>query len=196
VYYSAVVAEISPSEVEEELIRFNRFLEEFDQETDRAAVILGAANIDELLYQLLSATLLPSTAANDELLDGDGPLSTFSARINASHRLGLIDANMTRTLHVVRKIRNAFAHEVSGCTLASGAQADRVRQLTIPLRKYKEFARWRAISSKSHQGTSADMRTILAMLARRLEGASARATQVQGPGVSFIPSFWTLNSED
>ena len=82
---------------------FKLFAEEFGGETDRAAVILGAAKLDILLYHLIQKTLLPNTSSNDELLDGDAPISTFSSRINLAFRLGLIDPELTRALHLVKK---------------------------------------------------------------------------------------------
>jgi hypothetical protein len=99
---------------------FRAFFDEFKNETDRAAVIVGAAKLDYLLYQILGRYLLPITGTkDDELLEGDSPLSTFSSRINLCHRLGLIDTQFARSLHLVRKIRNTFAHEVSGCRLGT-----------------------------------------------------------------------------
>jgi len=53
---------------------FVKFMSEFMAESDRAAVILGAAKLDLLLYQLLSKFLVASPSSKDELLDGDSPL--------------------------------------------------------------------------------------------------------------------------
>ena len=105
---------------------FSQFVEEFRDESDRAAVVLGAAKLDLVLYQILQAYLLPTTTGKDELLDGDSPLGTFSSKINISYRLGLLASSFARALHLVRKIRNAFAHDVSGCSLTTGAHSDRV----------------------------------------------------------------------
>jgi len=75
---------------------FQAFVEEFARETDRAAVVLGAARLDAQLYQLISKVLAPCSGSNDELLDGDSPLATLSAKINIAYRLGLIDAALAR----------------------------------------------------------------------------------------------------
>src|SRR2546422_8611501 len=93
---------------------FAKFVDEFKGESDRAAVILGAAKLDATLGQILDRHLRPSLSSSDELLDGDSPLSTFSARIAVCYRLGLISSEFAKTLHQVRKIRNSFAHELSG----------------------------------------------------------------------------------
>lgn len=119
------------------------FFKEFVTESDRAAVILGAAKLDLQLYQLLFKVLLPNASSRDDLLDGEGPLSMFSAKINMSYRLGLIDSHLARSLHLIRKIRNAFAHEVEGCKLESGSHKERVKQLIAPLESYELFTRLR-----------------------------------------------------
>jgi len=107
-------------------IPFALFMEEFILESDRAAVILGAAKIDSLLAQVLDRYLLPCPSATDDLLEGDAPLGTFSSRIKACHRLGLIDDQFAKLLNTFRRLRNEFAHEVSAGTLASGSARDRV----------------------------------------------------------------------
>lgn len=115
------------------------FLKEFTGESDRAAVILGAAQLDILLSQHIKALLLPSPTSNDELLDGDRGLGTFSAKINVAYRLGLIDSGMCSGLHLIRKIRNSFAHEAGATSLALGSHRDRVRELVRPFRQHPEF---------------------------------------------------------
>lgn len=119
---------------------FKQFVDEFKNESDRAAVVLGAAKLDLVLYQIIQAYLIPSATGNDELLDGDSPLGTFNAKINFAYRIGLIDLNYARSLHLVRKIRNSFAHEVSGCSLTSGAHSDRVRELALPFKRYEFYS--------------------------------------------------------
>src|ERR1041384_5909756 len=89
---------------------FGHFMRDFLKESDRAAVILGAAKIDALLCAMIESALRPVTSGEDDLLEGDAPLSTFSARIRVAYRLGLIDADFAKLLHVLRKLRNSFAH--------------------------------------------------------------------------------------
>jgi len=172
---------------------FVSFVQEFEGETDRAAVILGAAKLDTLLYQLLSKFLFPSPTGIDEMLEGDSPLSTFSSRINISYRLGLIDAHFAKALHLIRKIRNAFAHELSGCTLDSGAQRDRVKELVLPFRKMpiikvfeKEF-----FEERKHSGPSAEFRTILSLMIMNLEHAILRVKPISNEKVfKLILDHW------
>jgi hypothetical protein len=150
---------------------FKELISEFKNESDRAAVILGAAKLDYLLYQILYKFLLPNVGSRDELLDGDSPLATFSSRINMCHRLGIIDAEFARALHLLRRIRNAFAHEMVGSKLDSGTHRDRVRELTAPLERFRAFEKTKQIYFSDKSGISASFFTALAVMIARLEGA-------------------------
>src|SRR5438132_1135672 len=81
-------------------------------ESDRAAVVLGAAFLDAQLEDLFRAKLVPFTPQDsfDNLFTSNGPLATFSARINLAFSLGWVSDNVRRDLHVIRDIRNTFAH--------------------------------------------------------------------------------------
>ncbi len=46
------------------------------------------------------------------LFDGYGPLSAFSAKIDLSYALSILDRTSYNDLTVVRKIRNDFAHSI------------------------------------------------------------------------------------
>ena len=148
-------------------------VEEFRQEGDRSSVVLGAAKLDLLLEQLVTRKLLPSVATRDELLEPEGPISTFNARIQVAHRLGLIDPELTRARHLARRIRNSFAHEVVGGSLASGSHRDRVKELVAPLSCFEEFVEIRKLyeSVGVSEGPSADFRTAIVMMATELEWA-------------------------
>jgi hypothetical protein len=159
-------------------VEFGRFAREFAKESDRAAVILAAAKLDFTLLQLLQRLLLPSPTGSDELLDGDGPLSTFSSRINLAHRLGLISAQFSRSLHLVRRIRNSFAHEPSGLTLETGAHADRVRELALGFDGSYSYSLMVRDNARLFTPVSAQFRAAAALMAMRLEFAVNKAHTV------------------
>jgi len=82
----------------------------------RPLIIVGASRVDDLLQEILRAFLLPKIAGGrdqDELLEGDRPLGTFSARIKMCRRLGLIDGTLYRALDQLRTLRNFSAHSIS-----------------------------------------------------------------------------------
>jgi DNA-binding MltR family transcriptional regulator len=97
--------------------QFDDFAEDLLAErSERPLIIIGAAKIEQLLFEILSTFLLPKRVKakeQDELLEGDTPLGTFSARIKICHRLGLIDEKLFATLDLLRRIRNLCAHSVS-----------------------------------------------------------------------------------
>lgn len=150
----------------------NEFMADLRNETDRAAVIIGAAKLDLLLYQLLQKYLLPSPTTEDELLDSDSALGIFSARIHAAYRLGLLDAEYAWALHMIRKIRNAFAHELSSASLNKGAQRDRVIQLMQVMNRSSSFKSIFGPKFGDEKATPAsDFRRIVTAMYIRLEGA-------------------------
>lgn len=104
-------ANLKPSQV------FDEFAEDLLAERSaRPLIIVGAAKIEQLLLEILNTFLLPKRVnprEQDELLGGDTPLGSFSARIKVCHRLGLIDETLCSTLEQLRKIRNLCAHSVS-----------------------------------------------------------------------------------
>jgi hypothetical protein len=105
-------------------------LKEFIKESDRAAVILIAAVIDEKLTTILKSKLIPVPTSDDNFFDGvNAPISTFSSKIDLSFRLGLISAKLCRDIHLIRKIRNFFAHDIYGCNFENGMVKSRTMEL-------------------------------------------------------------------
>jgi DNA-binding MltR family transcriptional regulator len=119
------------SELEEAHQWTSTFLrDQFQKESDRAAVILTASLLDETLGTLIRTFLIPCSTPKDLLFeDATSPLSTFSAKIDMAHRLGLISSKLTRDIHLIRKIRNSFAHDIFGCDFANGSVRSRVLEL-------------------------------------------------------------------
>ncbi len=96
---------------------FDAFAEDLLAEREpRPLVIVGASKVDNLLFEILSSHLLPKRAKakdQDELLEGDRPLATFSARIKTCYRLGLIDESLCLSLDTLRSLRNPSAHSIA-----------------------------------------------------------------------------------
>lgn len=170
-----------------DLKAFTVFVDEFKNESDRAAVILGAAKLDVMLYQLLQTTLRPSTSKSDELLEGDSPLATFSSRISVAHRLGLIDDDFCRALDFIRKIRNSFAHELSGISLDSSGHRDRIRELVAPLKRSEAFEYLLETYFGEPAGPAGQFRAAVALAAIRLEGACGHAVPIEREPYPLLP---------
>jgi hypothetical protein len=152
---------------------FNSFINDIKKESDRAAVIIAAAKIDLLLYQLIMKFLLPSPTSRDELLDNDAALGTFSARINFVYRAGLLTPEYVRALHILRRIRNDFAHEPSNASLNSGSHQDRIKELVTPFCKSIFFKNLRQ-KLFGKDDPASDFRMVIAIMALRINGAIAK----------------------
>ena len=148
---------------------FEDFITEFKNESDRAIVILIATKIDYLLLCILQKYLLPSTSNDDEFFENQGgPGSSFSNKIMLAYRLGLIDKDMTRALHIIRKLRNDFAHEITGCSLDKGSHRDRVHSLATPYRKFPFYKMFREAYFENIPHYRAEYMTVAGLLIIRL----------------------------
>ena len=175
---------------------FKRFALEFKSESDRAAVILGAAKLDISLYQVIERFLLPCSGGRDELLEGDSPLATFSARINLCHRLGLISDECARALHLVRRIRNSFAHELSGISLASGAHRDRIKELVGPILRDEGYKTIIEDYFEGSDSPAAQFRAAVALMSLRLEGLFDRMEAIDPPETCRLVHKKEQNAEE
>ena len=79
-------------------------------ESDRGCSLMAAAYLDMQLGELLKAFLVDDKRLVNELFRHTGALGTFSSRIDLAYSLGLISKGDRRNLHLIRKIRNDFAH--------------------------------------------------------------------------------------
>ena len=94
---------------------------------ERSAVIVGAAQLDNVLEQFLITVLQPGD--DTKLFDANRPLRDMYSKINVAYRLGIIDADVARALELVRRIRNDFAHSLETATLSEGKQRHRLDEL-------------------------------------------------------------------
>lgn len=148
---------------------FEEFAREFKSESDRAAVILGASKLDQLLGMTLERYLLPSTVANDNLFSVNGPLGNFSSKIDFAYRLGLISGHFCKSIHLIRRIRNSFAHEIYGARLNSGSHRDRVKALVSPYVGHSWFLDVKNTYFNDEDEVRADFSSILGLMIVRLE---------------------------
>jgi hypothetical protein len=181
-----------------ELDEFLAFVQEFVGESDRAAVILGAAKIDTQLYQILQKVLVPQPSSGDDLLDTERPLSSFSSRINMVYRVGLIDAEFVRALHLIRKIRNSCAHELSGVSLGAGPARDRIRELVGPLKARRQFEELRDhfVGKDKLPEPSSDFRVAVAWISAQLQHVYNKCqTLPSQDALPFVPPHWKQGPE-
>ena len=88
--------------------------EELRGASDRAAAIVIAAYVEELLLEsLIDRLKLSDGKLLEELLGNGAPLSTFSNKILMAFAVGVVGATTRKDLDRIRKIRNACAHAVN-----------------------------------------------------------------------------------
>ena len=146
-------------------LTFDEFADELLAERQsRALVILASAQIDTQLRQMLEKFLWPKRSKPkdaDELLDGEGPLSTFSSRIRMSLRLGIIDAPLATTLDTLRELRNQAAHWIS-FGVADSPLRDQIRHLQTLVIHRKSYRL--TVSKFSLGGSLNDLESLQAVL--------------------------------
>lgn len=79
-------------------------------ESERGMTVLVAAELDRVLEAVLKSYLAPDRARDDLFEGGSPPLGIFSAKINLARALHLIRDDEYELLHLIRRIRNEFAH--------------------------------------------------------------------------------------
>ena len=85
---------------------------EWRDETERGLALTAAAFLDDTLKELIEAVLIPNKGAKELFSGPNAPLGSFSTRISAAFAMGLISEDEYQQTHLVRKIRNVFAHTV------------------------------------------------------------------------------------
>jgi hypothetical protein len=82
-----------------------------DDPNDRAAILMGAALIENVLRTVIQNRMIELSETEQENLFGrDAPLSSFSGLIRIGYAFGYFDDVVKRDLDRLREIRNIFAH--------------------------------------------------------------------------------------
>ncbi len=90
---------------------FNEFFNKESTE-DHSIALLASSFLEMALEHMLRGFLPEKDKEVEKLFSINGPLSTFSGKISMSYSVGLIEKTIMDDLHLVRKIRNAFAHQL------------------------------------------------------------------------------------
>lgn len=92
---------------------------DLSRETDRGCALMAAEYCSTTLRGLLEAAFVEDRKAVAKVLDdAKGGLSSFAERIDFAYLMGLLSPSARRELHLIRSIRNAFAHEYRPLTSA------------------------------------------------------------------------------
>jgi len=109
---------------------------ELENMSDRATIIVMASILDVQLENLLKAYLIDCTESAN-LFNSNGPISTFSSKIDMCYCLGIISKHEFDTINILRRIRNKFAHEIAANSFDTHQSSiDLSKNLSIPFGMY------------------------------------------------------------
>lgn len=109
----------------------NEASKELEGESDRAAAIVGASLLENLLESIFRKAMIDHKEKEVEnIFNVYGPLGSFKAKIDLSFLLGLFPhAKIYQDLNLIRKIRNEFAHGHKELSFAHNSIRDRMSNL-------------------------------------------------------------------
>lgn len=114
------------------LTRLPAILASLEQESDRGCVLVVATMVEQCLERQILCRLLPAASSGgDELMSKskNSPISSFSAKIDLSYRLGLIPEQERAIYHQLRELRNACAHEINEQRFSADRYKDRITNM-------------------------------------------------------------------
>lgn len=160
----------------------NSLFESLHEHDDRGLVLSIAAFAEDTLGLLLLSYLRePRTAT--ELVEGfNAPFGTFSARIKGALVLGLIRKDQYRSLELIRRIRNKFAHNWTGVSLDRDDIADTIRQLPPPPIETNELSPCKLPLRKLLTDRATYLLIQIRMLAKQLDKTEKRLPLIMGDG--------------
>ena len=107
--------------IENEQQEFNASL---DLETDRGCCLMASSYLEYQLENILKKRLVDNESIHEKLFGFNGPLGTFSSKIEMAYAFGLIAPKAKQDLNLIRKIRNEFAHDHRLLTFADKPMCD------------------------------------------------------------------------
>ncbi|EGR3934234.1 MltR family transcriptional regulator [Vibrio cholerae] len=123
--------DVLPEHIGNPIKKILEFRKTLNSETDRGCALMAAAYIDEKLGELLKAYLVDDPKIIERMFDFNGPFGTFSSRIDSTYSLGLLPGNVYKDIHLLRKIRNDFAHVSTPLTFDDEPISSRCRELNL-----------------------------------------------------------------
>lgn len=137
--------------------------EMYHSETDRGAAIVAASLFDNLLERILRGSMISNTKA--KFFEGYGPMASLSAKIELARFLGLIGRGQHHSLHVIRKVRNAFAHSLDHeLSFESSPVRDHIHQLWLPLSRLFETEEHKTLRQKFTSAVGAHAGALIGIL--------------------------------
>lgn len=145
--------------------KWAKFLNAYSGADDRSCAILFGSYLESETIDSITRVAVHSEHMDKKLIRGAGPLSSFSARIDLLFAFGLVEENVFKDLHLIRKIRNKFAHEIDIHTFGTEPIMSWVNELILP--KVRSEAR-------TFESLRGDYRTLFIVSGALCQGALRR----------------------
>jgi hypothetical protein len=81
-----------------------------EEHSDRAECIIMSSMIERMIEMCIIYRIGVITSRDELLFKSDGALSSFNGNIDLAYAINLITSDLRYDLHVLRLIRNLFAH--------------------------------------------------------------------------------------
>ncbi|MCI0408115.1 MAG: MltR family transcriptional regulator [Acidobacteria bacterium] len=109
-------------------------IQELEGPAERSFAIVSAAYLEELLKNAIRSRFVGgiSREVDDDIFGRSGPLATLNGKIDIAYTLGLIDKRSHHDLHLIRKIRNEFAHAFKRTRFGTPKIAKLCAALSLP----------------------------------------------------------------
>jgi DNA-binding MltR family transcriptional regulator len=145
--------------IAEQYDRVINFRNTLDLETDRGCALLAVSFLEVELKELLKKCLIQGPGVEKNIFSYNGPLGTFSSKIEMSYFLGKISPEIRNELHLLRKIRNDFGHSPEYLDFNNEAISDRCKALK---------GSWKGQQSSPRQHFTASVCAILAVVHKEI----------------------------
>ncbi|MEQ1812436.1 MAG: hypothetical protein ABL889_21080 [Terricaulis sp.] len=125
-----------------------KFVDDFKKESDRALIVVMGSLLEDNLALAIKTKLRPMDAKEEKALrlyNHDGPIGTFSAKINMAYVLQIIEGATRDDLHDLREMRNACAHSMRPIDFMTPQLFEVQKRLFMPSRD----TLWRSPTNES-----------------------------------------------
>lgn len=116
-------------------------LDEIGSATDRSAAIMGGSLLENFLALAIMSRFRPLDPKQRDQLFERGPLAGFYAKVNLGFALGLYESEARDDLHLIRQIRNEFAHSMTPCRFGDRRVKEYCDKLQSPTRIARDPSR-------------------------------------------------------
>lgn len=141
------------SKVEFDLSDSINVFKQLRKETDTGIATIFSAYLDECLKMLFDHQITSNKQTND-IFSFNGPLGTFSSRIDIALAFRFISKTSYDRLTNFRKIRNDFAHNPFGINFGTQSVRDRINNININHKKFLDEIRKRKTVMKLTKSAS------------------------------------------